>query len=166
MEEEILIIGCDSEDEIDSTCSDTSEDQLSDGRPQWTPASQQVGGDSRPGKRRRAELQTKGLTLGQELALTDSEPEPDNSNGDQSQKETFKRKRGKMAETSDHDAEESKAADIGHAIYSLGNHCPRMLRGVPCTKARCSWVHYMVPSSAVSQLYRVLANRCVKYSFC
>ena len=168
MEEEILIIGCDSEDEIESTCSDTSEDQLSDGRPQWTSASeqQQVGGeaDSRPGKRRRADLQTKGLTLGQELAFTDLEPEPDND--DQSQKETFKKKRGKMAETSDHDVEDSKATDIGHAIYSLGNHCPRMLRGVPCTKARCSWVHYMVPSSAVSQLYRVLANRCVKYSSC
>ena len=166
MEEEILIIGCDSEDEIGSTCSDTSEDQLSDGKQQWTSASELAGGegDSRPEKRRRAELQTKGFTLGQELALTDSEPEADND--DQSQKKTYKNKRVKVAETSDNDAEESKAADIGHAIYSLGNHCPRMLRGVPCTKARCSWVHYMVPSSAVSQLYRVLANRCVKDISC
>ena len=156
MDEEILIINCDSEDE---TLGDTSEDQQRDSRSKRTSAPAQAGGedDSRPRKRGRKELQMNRITLDQELALTDSEPEHDKE--DQIQKKTSKNKRAKVGEASVPDAEESKAADLGHAIYSLGNHCPRMLRGIPCTKPRCSWVHYMVPSSAVSQLYRIVANR-------
>ena len=157
MDDEILIIGCDSDDEIDSTCSDTSSDQLNEGRQKSTPSSEETGGesDARSRKRKREESQERGLTLGEELALTDSDSE-----GTEVQNETFKKKERKnVEETTAPDTEESKAADIGLAIYSLGNYCPRMLRGVPCTKARCSWVHYMVPSSAVSQLYRILANR-------
>ena len=155
MEDDILIIGCDSDDEIDSTCSDTSSDQLKSTSP-----SEEAGGesDARPRKRKREESQERRLTLGEELALTDSENE-----GSEDQNETFKdKKRRKVEEIQN--TEEAKAADIGNAIYSLGNYCPRMLRGVPCTKARCSWVHYMVPSSAVSQLYRILANRYASIS--
>ena len=151
MDDEILIIGCDSDDEIDSTCSDTSSDQLNEGRQKSTSSDEAA----RLRKRKREESQERRLTLGEELALTDSDNE-----GNEDQNETFKNKKRKNVEgTSAPDTEEFKAADIGAAIYSLGNYCPRMLRGVPCTKARCSWVHYMVPSSAVSQLYRILANR-------
>ena len=150
MEDDILIIGCDSDDEIDSTCSDTS-----------SSPSEDAGGESDviPRKRKREESQERRLTLGEELALTDSE----NDEGSEDQNEMIKDlKRRKVKETPN--TEEAKAADIGNAIYSLGNYCPRMLRGVPCTKARCSWVHYMVPSSAVSQLYRILANRYASIS--
>ena len=41
----------------------------------------------------------------------------------------------------------------------LGNYCSRMLQGVPCTKDFCSWIHYMKPEDAVSQLYRIYSNR-------
>ena len=87
MDEEILIIGCDSEDE---TLGDTSEDQQRDGRSKWTSAPAQAGGedDSRPRKRGRKELQMNRITLDQELALTDSEPEPDKK--DQIQNKTSK----------------------------------------------------------------------------
>ena len=157
MDDDLLIIGCDSDDEIDSDCSETSSDQPSDQHSEGrSRSSAEVSGegDTRSRKRKRQETQAeKVLSLGQELALTDSEPE----NEDLKQEETGKNKKGKIEETSV--TEEPKEADISHAIYSLGNYCPRMLRGLPCTKARCSWVHYMVPSSAVSQLLRILANR-------
>ena len=115
MDEEILIIGCDSEDE---TLGD--EDQQRDGRSKWTSAPAQAGGedDLRPRKRGRAELQMNRITLDQELALTDSEPEPDKE--DQIQEKTSKNRKkriAKVAEASVPDAEESKAADLGHAIY-------------------------------------------------
>ena len=161
MDDDFLIIGCESDDEIDSTCSDTSSDceglKEASRLPQ---AKSKAEGESDSSKRKRStEHQVEGLTLDEELALTDSESEVDE------QEESSKKKRRTGTEDpskiSDNLSEDSKEADIGYAIYSLGNYCPRMLRGVPCTKDRCSWVHYMLPSNAVSQLYRILANRFV-----
>eukprot|EP00092_Neocalanus_flemingeri_P037010 GFUD01040293.1.p1 GENE.GFUD01040293.1~~GFUD01040293.1.p1 ORF type:complete len:1163 (+),score=378.45 GFUD01040293.1:55-3489(+) len=57
--------------------------------------------------------------------------------------------------------QEDSDDDIGLAIYSLGNYCKRMLRGVLCSKRKCSWVHYMDPGDAVTQFYRICSNRSV-----
>merc|ERR1719369_2519281 len=55
--------------------------------------------------------------------------------------------------------------DLHLAIYSLGNYCKRMVRGVMCSKLRCSWVHYMTPGDAVTQFYRICSNRSAKAVF-
>merc|ERR1719153_667287 len=52
--------------------------------------------------------------------------------------------------------------DLHLAIYSLGNYCKRMVRGVMCSKPKCSWVHYMTPEDAVTQFYRICSNRSSK----
>ena len=39
-------------------------------------------------------------------------------------------------------------------INSLGNNCKRMVRGIVCSKSKCSWVHYMHRADAASQFFR------------
>lgn len=55
--------------------------------------------------------------------------------------------------------------DLHLAIYSLGNYCKRMVRGVMCSKPKCSWVHYMTPEDAVTQFYRICPNRSARAVF-
>jgi len=55
--------------------------------------------------------------------------------------------------------------DLHLAIYSLGNYCKRMVRGVMCSKPKCSWVHYMTPEDAVTQFYRICSNRSARAVF-
>ena len=55
--------------------------------------------------------------------------------------------------------------DLHLAIYSLGNYCKRMVRGVMCSKPKCSWVHYMTQEDAVTQFYRICSNRSARAVF-
>ena len=65
-----------------------------------------------------------------------------------------------VANKEDDDADSDD--DLHQAIYSLGNYCKRMVRGVMCSKLKCSWVHYMTPEDAVTQFYRICSNRSAK----
>ena len=55
--------------------------------------------------------------------------------------------------------EDEEVKDSGLDVFSLGNYCRAISSGSLCPKRRCGWVHYLAPTDAVTQFYRILANK-------
>ena len=181
-EDDFLVVGCESDDDIDGVLKSRDDEENNQ-----KAAEERHATDKHPKKRKLSSRKQRKSSkrkpcdeveedLKQQLALSDTDDEEEDNHLPSlvAEQEISKRMMQDFQLDNEEDEDddddtnnsnnnesevENKDDEMVFTIYSLGNYCPRMLRGWRCAKESCSWIHYMQPADASMQFFRILSNR-------